>query len=126
MSPRFARPRKLQLLCLAVLFGTVAALSAVPSSATRIEQSFVTDYISVDEVAPVTSQSLASVTATCPTGLHVLGGGGSYTMTGTEQFAVLSSRASSSGTAWTVRWRTFSSSQESATFTVTAHCANTN
>lgn len=125
MSYRFVRSRRLQLLCCAILLGTVAAFATVPSSATRIEQSFVTDYTSVDEVVVVTSQNVATATATCPTGLRVLGGGGSYTMSGTEQFAVLSSRASSGETAWTVRWRTFSLSQESATFTVTAHCANT-
>lgn len=114
--------RKIKALILVLVLGTVAWFVAVPSNATPINHSFVTGYVSVDEVSVVVSQNSKTLTAECPEGLHVLGGGGNTT--NVSQFAIHASYPSSDDTAWTVRWQS-PGGQADGTFTVTALCGNT-
>lgn len=115
--------RKSPTVLLVALLGAVVWFATVPSMATPINHSFVTGYESVDESTTVVSVNSVVLTATCPEGLHVLGGGGTSS-TDVGQFAMRSSNASASDTAWTVRWHS-SGSQADGSFTVTALCANT-
>lgn len=87
----------------------------------------VTDYEVVTNSVQITNQNQATVSVNAPTGKRVLGGGGRISAYGTSTnvgaFLLMASAPTSGETGWQCEW--FSpNGQNSATFVVTALCAN--
>jgi hypothetical protein len=114
--------RKRILSLTAVIVVVLVALLGFAGSGSAAPPPPVTNYQVVTATVQVVNQSTASLTAACPTGKRVLGGGARID---NSQFFLHSSAPTTGETAWQGSWRTVSLTQESATATVTAFCANT-